>query len=349
MRADRLVAALLLLQQKGRLTAAELAGELDVSVPTARRDLEALSASGIPVYPQAGRGGGWQLVGGARTDLTGLTAGEARSLFLLLGPGGRADPDARTALRKLARALPAPFRDEALAAADAVVHDPAGWGEQQAVSPADHVRRTLQDAVVRRRRVDLTYAAPTGSQSVRLVDPWGLAAKDGRWYLVAGTDAGRRTFRLDRVVVADVLDAQATRPADLDLGAEWDQVVTAVEERRAGLWADLLVAPDAVPMLRRTFGRHTEVAQARSDGVPARVAGLNADVLARRLASFGGSVRVLGPPEVRERLLEVARGSIAAQADSGATGITGAGQEYSGPRSTVAVRVHPGPGWPSNG
>ncbi|HNQ06189.1 MAG TPA: HTH domain-containing protein, partial [Tetrasphaera sp.] len=86
MRADRLVAALLLLQQKGRLTAAELAGELDVSVPTARRDLEALSASGIPVYPQAGRGGGWQLVGGARTDLTGLTAGEARSLFLLLGP-----------------------------------------------------------------------------------------------------------------------------------------------------------------------------------------------------------------------------------------------------------------------
>ncbi len=311
MRADRLVAALLVLQHRGQVTAAELAAELEVSVATARRDLEALCASGIPVYAQPGRGGGWQLVGGARTDLTGLTSGEAQALFLLLGPGGRADPERRSALRKLARALPATLRADALAAAEAVVHDPAGWGEPSERAPSAHLA-SLRDAVVRRRRVELTYAAPTGARSVREVDPWGLAAKDGRWYLVAGTEAGRRTFRLDRVIAADVLDAPADRPADLDLGAEWDQVVTSMEERRAGVWADVVVAPAAVPMLRRTFGRQLDLGSAAADGTHARVAAATSDILARRLASFAGAVRVVGPPQVRARLLAIAAEILAA-------------------------------------
>jgi predicted DNA-binding transcriptional regulator YafY len=113
MRADRLVAILLFLQARGRVTAAELARELEVSVATARRDLEALSTAGIPVYPQPGRGGGWALVGGARTDLSGLTAPEARALFLLAGPAVAAAPEAKSALRKLVRALPDPFRADA--------------------------------------------------------------------------------------------------------------------------------------------------------------------------------------------------------------------------------------------
>src|SRR3979490_122900 len=106
MRADRLIATLLLMQSRGRVTAGELAGELEVSVATARRDLEALSAGGIPVYPQPGRGGGWSLVGGARTDLSGLTATEAQALFLLAGPGASIAPEVKSALRKLVRALP---------------------------------------------------------------------------------------------------------------------------------------------------------------------------------------------------------------------------------------------------
>ncbi|MFC7484869.1 helix-turn-helix transcriptional regulator [Luedemannella flava] len=105
MRADRLVAVLLLMQNRGRVTAADLARELEVSVATARRDLEALSAAGVPVYPQPGRGGGWSLVGGARTDLSGLSATEARALFLLLGPATTDSGAARSALRKLVRAL----------------------------------------------------------------------------------------------------------------------------------------------------------------------------------------------------------------------------------------------------
>ena len=155
MRADRLVASLLLMQSRGRVTAAEVAAELGISVATARRDLEALSAAGVPVYPQPGRGGGWQLVGGARTDLSGLTAAEAQALFLLAGPAASTAPEVKSALRKLVRALPSTFRADAEAAADAVLIDSARWGESNKEPPA--LVRELQTAVVRRRKVRLSY------------------------------------------------------------------------------------------------------------------------------------------------------------------------------------------------
>src|SRR5437764_2329365 len=128
MRADRLVATLLLLQARKRVTAAEVAAELEISERTARRDLEALSAAGIPVYALPGRGGGWELVGGARTDLSGLTADEARTLFTVAGPAAAATPELKSALRKLVRALPEPFRAGAETVAKSVVIDPNAWG-----------------------------------------------------------------------------------------------------------------------------------------------------------------------------------------------------------------------------
>src|SRR5689334_14042754 len=155
MRADRLVAALLLMQARGRVTAAGLAAELEVSVATARRDLEALSAAGIPVYPQPGRGGGWSLIGGARTDLSGLSATEAQALFLLAGPAAASSDAARAALRKLVRALPRTFRADAEAAASATMIDPTGWGERDRHRP--ELAGVLQAAVIRRRKVRLTY------------------------------------------------------------------------------------------------------------------------------------------------------------------------------------------------
>ena len=121
MRTDRLVAILLLLQQRELVTAAEVARELEVSERTARRDLDALAMAGVPVYSIQGRGGGWRLVGGARTDLSGLTASEARALFLVAGPSSTATPDVKAALRKLVHALPEPFRQHAEAASTAIV------------------------------------------------------------------------------------------------------------------------------------------------------------------------------------------------------------------------------------
>lgn len=223
MRADRLVAALLLLQARGRVTAAELADELEVSVATARRDLEALSAAGIPVYSQPGRGGGWWLIGRARTDLSGLSATEAQALFLLVGPAAAGSGDAKAALRKLVRALPETFRADAEAAARATIADPVRWGERDRHRPG--LVNRLQTAVVRRRKVRLTYLNRARQRSERLVDPWGLVDKDDIWYLVAGTERGQRTFRVDRIIEAELTDQPAERPDDFALEVAWEQVV----------------------------------------------------------------------------------------------------------------------------
>ncbi|MFC8596746.1 helix-turn-helix transcriptional regulator, partial [Isoptericola sp. NPDC057191] len=308
MRADRLIQVLLHLQSRPRVTAAELAEALEVSVATARRDLEALSAAEVPVYPQPGRGGGWSLLGGARTDLSGLTAPEARALFLLAGPGARSSGDARAALRKLVRALPATFRAEAEAAAAAVVVDPERWSAAGQTRPPEV--DDLQRAVVERRQVRLDYTGATGRSSRRVVDPWGLVDKDGTWYLVAGTERGPLTYRVDRVRAVEVTGDPASVPEGLDLQAEWRRVVHEVEERRSATWATVLVAPEHVDVLRAQFGRHVEEDEGGDphDGrVRARVAAPTPLDVARHLAGWGAQARVVSPPEVRAELARLGR------------------------------------------
>lgn len=303
MRADRLVAILLLMQARGRVTAAELADELEVSVATARRDLEALSAAGIPVYPQPGRGGGWSLVGGARTDLSGLTAGEARALFLLAGPGAALSPDAKSALRKLVAALPDPFRADAAAAAEAVVIDPTRWGELARDRPP--LVELLQTAVIQRRRVRVGYAG-RGGRTERLLDPYGLVAKDDIWYLIAGTDRGRRTFRVDRIVDASPTGEPFERPADFDLAAAWAEVVERMEERRSGGTAIVLVDPRYVHVLRDQFGRQCEVLEPAPDGrARVRVSAPLPTMIAQVLAGWGAMIDVVDSPPVRAELARI--------------------------------------------
>src|ERR687898_1450534 len=177
MRTDRLVAILLMLQRREQVTAAEVSRELDVSERTARRDLDALAIAGVPVYSMQGRGGGWRLVGGARTDLSGLTAHEARALFLVAGPASAATPAVKAALRKLVRALPEPFRAQAEAAASSLVMDPQRWGS----SPVEHrpprFLDELQDAVIRGVQVRLGYVDREGTETERTVHPLGIVAK----------------------------------------------------------------------------------------------------------------------------------------------------------------------------
>ncbi|GIG22060.1 transcriptional regulator [Cellulomonas chitinilytica] len=315
MRADRLVATLLLMQQRGRVTAAEVARELEVSVATARRDLEALSSAGVPVYPQPGRGGGWSLVGGARTDLTGLTASEAQALFLLVGPTSGRSAAATSALRKLVRALPETFRADAEAAGRAVVVDPAGWGA--AVRPRPPWVDELQDAVVRRRQVTLTYDGRAGVTE-RTVDPWGLVDKDDVWYLVAGTPAGRRTFRVDRVRALTVLGSPAARPDGLDVAAVWEQVVDELEARRGRVSATVAVAGPLVRVLRDRLGRHASVLGDADDGrVLVRVSSHTVRSVAEQLAGFGAAVEVVSPPEVRSELAALGAELLARNAPPG--------------------------------
>lgn len=304
MRADRLVATLLILQARGRVTAAELAGELEVSVATARRDLDALSTAGIPVYPQPGRGGGWQLLGGARTDLTGLTASEARALFLLVGPATSGTPDARSALRKLLRALPSTFRAEAEVAADAVVVDPARWGASGATRPA--LVDTLEAAVVGRRAVRMRYRSRGNPPTPRQVEPLGLVDKDGAWYLVATTDAGRRTFRIDRMSDVEVTDEPAERPAGFALAAAWDEVVETVEQGRGGVTATVVAREPYARVLRGQFGRQAvTVGAVDDDRVRLRLSSRTAGMIAERIAGWGALIDVEGPPEVRAELARI--------------------------------------------
>jgi len=304
MRADRLVAALLVLQSRGRVTAAELAEELEVSERTARRDLEALAMAGIPVYSQPGRGGGWSLLGGARTDLSGLTAAEARTLFLIAGPSAQATPQIKAALRKLLRALPETFRAEAEAAASAIVLDPAHW-DRAHVEPPPFLDE-LQGAVVDGVQVRLRYAGRERPESERIVHPLGLVAKASVWYLIAGTDEGLRTFRVSRVRGVERIEQPIERPEGFDLAETWRSIVDRLDERRAEFRARVLASGEAVGWLRGTFGRRASVGEPGPDGrTEVEVRGWSAHAIASELAPFGDLIEVVGPEEVRAELARI--------------------------------------------
>jgi predicted DNA-binding transcriptional regulator YafY len=302
-RADRLVATLLLLQQRERVTAAEVAVELEVSERTARRDLEALSMAGIPVYPQPGRGGGWALLGGARTDLSGLKADEVRALFTVAGPAAAATPELKAALRKLIRALPEPFRAGAETVASSVVVDPGGWGRtRRPYQPP--MLDALQEALATGEQVRIDYADRSGNATTRTVHPLGLAMKGTVWYLVAGTDAGLRTFRVGRVQSAERTGEPVERPPDFDQDTTWKEIVANVDAMRTPYQVEAFVDMDIVPILRWLFEQQMlETGETTGDGrIAVTIGGHHVEQVAGQLAAFGNRVEVIAPAEAREHL-----------------------------------------------
>jgi predicted DNA-binding transcriptional regulator YafY len=306
MRADRLVAVLLMLQRRGRVTAPEVAAELEISERTARRDLEALGLAGLPVYSRQGRGGGWELLGGARTDLSGLNADEVRALFMVAGPAS-ATPEVAAALRKLIRALPEPFRDRAEVASASVVIDQQGWsGAPTMVSRAATHLDAVQRAVIESAVLRVTYLDRQRNPSTRHVRPLGLASKQGNWYLLAETDAGRRTFRVDRMVEAEPTGEGFERPAEFDIRAEWQAVTDEVEQRRLPTRVSFVAAADAVSFVRFVFGNRLRIGPTRPDGrVELEANGYSPISLAAELAGLGARIEVLDPPEIRQHLARI--------------------------------------------
>ncbi|MET9519995.1 YafY family protein [Streptomyces sp. NPDC002994] len=302
LKADRLVATLLMLQARGRVTVGEVAQELEVSERTARRDLEALGTAGVPVYSQRGRGGGWSLIGGARTDLTGFTSREIGALFLAAGPLS-ASPELRAALRKLWGAVPAPMRPHAEAAAKAIVIDGLDWSRTAADSSGPH-HHALERAVLGGERVRLGYTAhPDRTPSERTVHPLGLVSKAGCWYLVAGTEDGPRTFRVSRVTFVEPTGEPVRRPEGFELASAWQDLVAEVEQRLSATTVRARADLDAVPLLRRLFGGRLRTGEIQSDGrVEFAADGPSVQDLVARLAGLGHRVEVLDPPEARESL-----------------------------------------------
>lgn len=224
MRADRLLALLLLLRSRGRMTASQLAAELEVSVRTVLRDVEALSAASVPVYAERGRSGGFALLPGYSTDLTGLTHAEATAL---LSAGSRATsaslgmaPALASAMRKLMVAMPASQRQSAERAAERVLVQPQGW-----LAEPEHegALRVIQQAVFADRRLRINYPSSDGAARWRTVDPIGLVHAAGRWYLLALHDGADRTYRVSRVAAATILDQPAERRIGVELERLWQQ------------------------------------------------------------------------------------------------------------------------------
>ncbi|WP_107984677.1 WYL domain-containing protein [Rhodococcus sp. OK519] len=306
MRTDRLVAILLMLQRREQVTAAEVAKELEVSERTARRDLDALAMSGIPVYSVQGRGGGWRLLGGARTDLSGLTSGEARALFLVAGPASAASPAVKTALRKLVRALPEPFRAQAEAAASSLVLDPQQWGATRIVRQPPRFLDDLQDAVIRGVQVRLGYVDRQGAETERTIHPLGVVAKGPSWYLVAQTATGRRTFRIDRVSSADPTGDPVHRPTDFDLSESWREISDEVDRKRAPVEIHATCAPDGIGLLRIAVGTDLEIGGATDDGrVTVVIRGPEEYALAGHLAGLVEWLDITSPQSVRDHLAAI--------------------------------------------
>ncbi|MCT2592879.1 WYL domain-containing protein [Streptomyces sp. N2-109] len=305
MKADRLVATLLFLQTRGRVTAAEVAAELEVSERTARRDLAALATAGVPVYSQRGRGGGWALVGGARTDLTGLTAGEIRALFLVTGRSP-ATPELRAALRKLVRALPATFRSDAEAAARAGVSDSTDWSGSDHATDGPHLDG-LQRAVLAGTQIRLGYAHPGRAAGERTVHPFGLADKAGVRYLVAGTERGLRTFRLSRVLSVVPTGEPVVRPEGFDLAEAWRALTAPMQQRMVTATVRARAERSAEMVLQTLFGGRLRIVCELADGwMEIAVDGPSPEVLAAQLAGLGARVEILAPPEARRRLAVLA-------------------------------------------
>ncbi len=306
MRADRLVAILLMLQQRGHVTADEVAVELEISGRTARRDLEALGMAGLPVYSQQGRGGGYRLAGGGRTDLSGLTSAEARALFLVAGPSSGTTPELRAALRKLVRALPEQFRAAAEQASSSIVVDRSGWGGREPRAAPDQLE-AVQRAVVESLQLQLGYRSRTGESTTRVVEPLGLAAKGSSWYLVAQTEAGQRTFRVDRIMSIEHTGRPAARPPDFDLSQAWQAIADEVDQMRMPLRVRALVRPESMRMVQYVLGTRLQIGAAAPDRrIEVEIRARGAGEIAGEIGGFGDAVEVLGPPEVRRELVRLA-------------------------------------------
>jgi predicted DNA-binding transcriptional regulator YafY len=312
MRSERLVSCLLLLQGGRRQTAQALADALEVSTRTIYRDVDALSSAGVPVHMERGPQGGVVLADDYRRALAQFTNDELQTLFAStagpmadLGIGSHAQ-----ALQKLAGALPAPQRRAAEHSRDQLLLDHNRW--YRGAQPTS-VLTTLRRAVTSWRRVRLGYRDRTGSITQRLVEPLGLVAKAGIWYLVAfEAEKGYRTFRAERITSADETDQQFTRPVDFNLDAYWRSSVASMEQRPSETYEVVLrVRSDAVAQL--TYWEF-EMLDESAGGVTIRIRFSGRNLAVFQVLALGEAATIVEPPELREAVVACARAALAQHA-----------------------------------
>lgn len=304
LRADRLISILLLLQNHGRLTTRELAARLEVSERTIHRDMEALSASGIPVYAERGTSGGWVLSEGYRTDLTGMKPEEMQALLLAhsssllgdLGLGGVFEH----AFQKMLAAFPERLRGEAERVRQRIHIDGAGWHQS-----ADRLPDlpTIQEAVWQDRMLRFDYRREDSAVE-RIAEPLGLVAKSSIWYLVARVEGEMRTYRISRIRNAQVLEKSFQRPDSFDLALYWER---STEEFKANLPrypARLRFQEAALPRLaQQRYLKLIHMMPAEQGWIEAAAEFNTLESACEILLGYGSLARVMEPLELRDRVL----------------------------------------------
>lgn len=312
MRASRLLSILILLQLKARLTAEALAEEFSVSVRTIYRDIDALSASGVPIYGDRGPGGGFQLHEGYRTKLTGLGADEAEAMLMIGAPGsaealGLGGAAAR-ARGKLLAALPANWTETAGRIGERFHVDPVDW--YKASEPATHAP-ALARATLDGRAVSIRYESWTGVRDFAL-EPLGLVQKAGAWYLVAAGAGKPRIFKLSNIHKLTVEERRFERPKHFDLADFWSRELQRFETELRKETATLLATPLGLKRLARR-GAYAADAAARADP-PGRDGRRRVTLpiesvedAALIVLGAGGEIEAEGPEPVREAVAAMAR------------------------------------------
>ncbi|HWZ83630.1 MAG TPA: WYL domain-containing protein [Terriglobales bacterium] len=313
MKSDRLLSELLLLQAHGRLTGREMSERLEVSERTVHRDMEALSAAGVPVYALRGAQGGWQLDEDWRTQVPGLDEAELRAL-LMAQPRVIGDPRlaaaAERALGKLMAALPDSMRERAASIRQRLHVDTSAWrGSTEDLS----MLPVVQDAVAHDRKLSIQYKPSGRERAERIVDPLGLVAKGSTWYLVAQTPKGLRTYRVSRISDARLLDQSCERPADFDLANYWDSSTKQFQDGWRRFSAVLKLEPGAAEWMKMW-----QLASAAQPGETADAEGwitltvqFNHEDEARFVVlGLGGRVEVIEPASLRERVAAEQRAAL---------------------------------------
>jgi predicted DNA-binding transcriptional regulator YafY len=310
-RADRLVSLVLLLQARGRVTARELAAELEVSVRTVYRDLDALSAAGVPIVAESGPGGGCRLLEDYRFPLRSLRPDEAEALLILGVPDALRDLGLDGAIASAHRQIRVTSGRPDAGAPLVHLDMPRWFGSHERVP---HLR-DLASALRRQRQVRFAYARSGSNPQSRIVTPLGLVNKAGTWYLVAATRSGHvAVFRAGNLTFVQTLDQPASRPPGFDLPVFWEQWSREFRDSRPRVPVRIRASAAALAAFPEVFG--DAVAEAMSAAPPPDDHGSRELTLffeheraaVHRLAGFGGQVQVLSPPTVRDHLLAIAQG-----------------------------------------
>ncbi|HEY9087247.1 MAG TPA: WYL domain-containing protein [Anaerolineaceae bacterium] len=303
MRADRLISILLLLQAREKMTARELALELEVSERTIYRDIEALNMAGVPLYAVAGPGGGLGLLGSYRTNLTGLNEAELRALFMAFGPAGPletlgAGQTLRSAVRKLSASLSLNQRGAEEKVRQRFLLDGAAWSEPQAPEP--HLTE-LERAVWEDRVVRLGYQSFLAQPIDIEMAAYGLVAKSGSWYLVGQVAGAPRVYPVRKLTHVAVTARQFARASDFDLPVFWAAWVRKIEENRRAYTVRLRVSP----VLARQLGY-----PGGSEWVEISLEFESLEAARTRILDFGGAAEVLEPEALRRSLIDYANNII---------------------------------------